>query len=272
MRRCTHSRQSSADIGPPGSRLCTFLTPLGSTPTPLRTAGPDERTGADAVTTGAERAYEELRAAILRGEFEPGAKLNETTLANRFEVSRTPVREALRKLGRDGLVEVETNRGARIIRWTDDDLREVFALRAVLEGHAAALAAELRTDAEMAVIERALSELDELGNRHDPEAAELRSIRNAALHSAIVTAAHSPRLPRLLDQLISVNAIARNFDRYSVASIERSQNQHHDIVRAIRRRNPDLARAAIRTHLLTAAEILTDPADGAGARDDRDVP
>ncbi|ANY08090.1 GntR family transcriptional regulator [Pseudonocardia sp. HH130630-07] len=216
------------------------------------------------MATGAERAYEVVRSAIVAGEYRPGDKLNEESLAQRLELSRTPVREALRRLGRDGLVEIEANRGARVIRWDAEDLREVFALRAVLEGHAAARAAELRTPEQLDRIEAALAAMDELGERSDADAIERRSVLNAELHSGIADAAHSPRLPRLLQQLVSVNAIARNFGRYPAAALARSQRQHHDIVVAVRRRSPELARAAMTTHLLTAAEVLADlpAADG----------
>ncbi|OLM17055.1 MULTISPECIES: GntR family transcriptional regulator [unclassified Pseudonocardia] len=215
------------------------------------------------MATGAERAYEAVRAAILEGEFRPGDKLAESSLAQRLDLSRTPVREALRRLSLDGLVEIEANRGARVIRWDADDLGEVFALRAVLESHAAGRAAELRTDEQLARIERALTAMDALGDRTDPEAIERRSVHNAELHDGIVEAARSPRLPQLLQQLVSVNAIARNFGQYSPAELERSQRQHHDIVSAIRRRNAELARAAMTTHLLSSSEVLADlPEDG----------
>ncbi|WP_190815022.1 FadR/GntR family transcriptional regulator [Saccharopolyspora pogona] len=110
----------------------------------------------------------------------------------------------------------------------------------------------------MARIERALAEMDGLGNRRDEQAVELRTTHNAELHSSIVAAARSPRLPQLLHQLVSVNAIARNFGQYSADAVERSQRQHHDIVDAIRWQNAELARAAMTTHLLTAAEVLAD--------------
>lgn len=217
------------------------------------------------MATGAERAYEAVRAAILQGEYRPGDKLNETSLADHLDLSRTPVREALRRLGRDGLVEIEANRGARVIRWDADDLHEVFALRAVLEGHAAARAAQLRTEQQLARIEGTLLAMDALGDRCDPEAVERRSVHNVELHSGIVDAAHSPRLPQLLRQLVSVNAIARNVGRYTPHAVERSQRQHHDVVGAIRHRNPDLARAAMTTHLLIAAEVLAELPEGAVA-------
>lgn len=89
----------------------------------------------------ASRVHQDLRGDILDGRCEPGSRLREEEIAERFGVSRTPVREALRRLEADGLVIVTPNRGAEVVRWRDDDIAELVELRAMLEGQAARRAA-----------------------------------------------------------------------------------------------------------------------------------
>src|SRR5690242_8818642 len=105
-----------------------------------RPADPDagERTPMPSATT--RRAYDAIRADIGSGAVEPGAWLRESALAAALGLSRTPVREALRMLAAEGAVELVHNRGARVVQWSAADIDEVYRLRALLEGHAAALA------------------------------------------------------------------------------------------------------------------------------------
>src|SRR5713226_2530768 len=93
-----------------------------------------------------DTAYEAVRQMILSGEAEAGSRLGEAELAETLGLSRTPVREALQRLGADGLVDVLPHRGARVARWTRDDLAEIFELRSLLEPYAAARAARLGRD------------------------------------------------------------------------------------------------------------------------------
>jgi DNA-binding transcriptional MocR family regulator len=86
--------------------------------------------GSRAAHTAVERAYEAIRGGIFSGDHPAGSRLREEELAERIGVSRTPVREALRRLDAEGLVEFMPNRGAHVASWSEDDLREIFGLRA----------------------------------------------------------------------------------------------------------------------------------------------
>src|SRR5512136_1769949 len=88
-----------------------------------------------------DRVYARLRSGILDGSYPQGARLGEVELAETLGVSRTPVREALRRLGSEGLVETLPNKGARVRTWSPQELDAISDLRALLEGHGAALAA-----------------------------------------------------------------------------------------------------------------------------------
>ena len=91
------------------------------------------------------RAYESVQEGIAAGELPAGSWLREPVVAARLGISRTPVREALRMLAAEGAVELVHNRGARVVRWSAEDIDEVYRLRGLLEGHGAALAARSAT-------------------------------------------------------------------------------------------------------------------------------
>lgn len=101
---------------------------------------------------------DEIRGMIMRGELEPGERLFEDRLAEQLGVSRNPVREAIRALEGTGLVEVVPRRGAYVSTVDPDRVRQLLELRSVLEAYAAALAAEHRTDSELAELRRCLDE------------------------------------------------------------------------------------------------------------------
>ena len=113
----------------------------------------------------AQRAYEHLRARLLAGEFPAGSRLPEEELAAAAEVSRTPVREALRRLHAEGLVEFVPNRGAHVASWTERDLDEIFGLRALLESHAAELAAPRISGADLGRLSALQDQMDAAGRR-----------------------------------------------------------------------------------------------------------
>lgn len=209
------------------------------------------------MATGTERAYESLRKAILHGEFEPGAKLNEVALSDRLHISRTPVREALRQLASDGLVEVEPNRGARVVRWDEGDLADIFPLRALLEGYGAARAAVRRSEENLQRLDRLVGEMDSLEVRAgDDDAIAERTRLNNEFHREIIAASGSPRLELALSQLINVPLILRTYSVYSDAALTRSQQQHRDLLDAIRLGNPKWAESVMTAHILAAHEEI----------------
>ncbi len=108
----------------------------------------------------ADRVYDTLRQGILDGRYAPGTRLGEADLADSLGVSRTPVREALRRLGSEGLLATLPNKGARVRTWTAGELGDIFDLRALLEGHAAARAATRVTDADINVMNNLVTRME----------------------------------------------------------------------------------------------------------------
>jgi len=144
---------------------------------------------------------DDLRDAIVAHELEPGRRLAEDDLANQMGVSRGPVREALARLEREGLIVIERHKGARIASWGKSDVEEIFSLRIVLEQLAIEWACKNATAADIAILEGVIAEFRNLGEKQ-------RNIKNVSrldleFHSAIFNAAHHDRLYRAWEILRS---------------------------------------------------------------------
>ncbi len=211
--------------------------------------------------TSTIRVHEVLRTAILDGDLAPGERLRAEALAGRFGTSRTPVREALLMLEREGLVDVLPNRGAIVRSFDADDLLDLYEVRSLIEPHAAARAATRIDDA-------ALARLDELCDAaQSPKATVGDQIMfNEEFHRVIVEAAESPRIvveaagsPRLTSAMRAVAGIPREFRTAFWASDEqRAQSLfcHRELVSALAAKQPELAEAVMRMHILGARDFL----------------
>ncbi|MEM8790086.1 MAG: GntR family transcriptional regulator [Pseudomonadota bacterium] len=138
---------------------------------------------------------ERLRDLIVRGTLPPGAKVQEQALCEQFDVSRTPLREALRSLAAEGLVVLTPRRGATIARITRQDLEEAFPILGALEALAGELACANLTDAQIAEARRLQTRLVAQHEKNDLTG---YSATNAAIHQLIITAADNPTLSHLL--------------------------------------------------------------------------
>jgi DNA-binding GntR family transcriptional regulator len=213
------------------------------------------------VTAAADRAYGALRDGILDGRYGFGDKLGEIEIAEELGLSRTPVREALRRLGSEGLIEVLPNRGARVRTWTAQDLEETYELRAVLEGLAVRRAAT-RIDPvaldEMDRLAAAMMTVDPtLGHRPAGDFTELAAL-NARFHELIVIAAGSAQLASTLQGLVQLPLVMRTYRRYTPAALARSHSHHREIVDALRARDGVWAESVMRSHVLAARAVLLD--------------
>lgn len=197
-----------------------------------------------------------VRSLILRGDYGPGARLGEMELAETLGVSRTPVREALRQLAAEGLIELVPNKGARVVKWTREELEQVFELRAQVEGFAARHAAP-RADVA------AIGHLSELAHEHARATSlgqrDLQRIYdlNAAFHAGIASAAGGTSLRGVLGSLVHTAVLHRTLHTFDDAAMDRSSRHHLEIVEAIRARDGQWAESVMRSHLLAArAELL----------------
>jgi DNA-binding GntR family transcriptional regulator len=192
----------------------------------------------------------ELRAELMAGALHPGTALSQVELAQRFGVSRIPIRDALRILAGEGLVEIEANRGAKTISLTRDEVREIYDLRILLECDCLRRAAAVMTPGDLEKIDRVRlkSDLDAGG----PDWAE----GDWAFHRAMYEFAGRRR------QLVMIESLRRTCVLYvsayatMPAKKPRWLGEHGAIVKHLRRGDTDQALLALKEHLEGAAAHL----------------
>lgn len=199
----------------------------------------------------AERAYATVREGILHGKYDAGSRLTEHDLARTAGVSRTPIREALRRLHAEGLVQFEPNHGAVVSFFGVEDAEEIFELRAALEPISARRAAERATpDAITELRSLAKQQIAESIRRTGEYLTRIGQL-NDRFHRLIQAAAESVRLEKTLAGLIEAPLILRTFALYTPGELIRSADQHLELVRAIEVRDPAWAECIMRSHILT---------------------
>ena len=188
------------------------------------------------IRTAQEVITDTLRQSIIEGEFKPGDRLIQDEIADRYGVSRIPVREAMRTLSAEGLLTFSSRRGAIVTALSAADIEEILSIRAVLEGMATRLTTERATEKELDKIRQVFHRLE--AARGD---VELYFQYNFEFHEAILEAAHSPPLKELVTNLRNaVEPVAR---RYLIAAgrVEIAHHDHLEILEALERRNPQAA-------------------------------
>ncbi|MBV8601156.1 MAG: GntR family transcriptional regulator [Candidatus Eremiobacteraeota bacterium] len=202
-------------------------------------------------STRSDEVYQRLRDEIVKGAIQPNERLVEVDLAERLGVSRTPIRESLKRLAADGLIH--GGRHHLVVReHAPDEIREIYESRAALEGYAARLASERASPSEFA----------EIARWHEPEVRNLvRSPRqhivdvNDRFHDAIIAAAHNRRLLDLIRRNREFYFNYRIASLYTDAEAQASLEGHSAILQALRDRNPDAAEAATRAHVFEALGV-----------------
>jgi DNA-binding GntR family transcriptional regulator len=192
----------------------------------------------------AEKAYHAIRDLIVSLELAPGAVIDERELMERLGIGRTPVREALRRLAHEGLVEVYPRRGMFV---TGVDVRELARLsevRVVLEPEAARLAAERATQSDRAAIGELLVELA-AGGRDDRELMEL----DERIHSAVYRAAHNDLLAATLSQYYVLALRIWSMALEQTHDLEEAVDAHRALLEAIRDGDGDRAAETMRAHV-----------------------
>jgi DNA-binding GntR family transcriptional regulator len=210
------------------------------------------------VANAADRAYACIRSGILDGTFPPNARLKETELVTHCGVSRTPVREALRRLAAEDFVTIQRNQGAQVKSWSSEDLDDLFALRALLEGYAAARAASHITPAQLQHIEGAITEMDtvlvEKGSQERKIAEFLRL--NRVIHEQVWEAAGSERLITMLGRLVEQALMAHTAARFSLERVAQSHHHHQELLLALSAHDAAWADAIMQNHIRAARHAL----------------
>lgn len=209
------------------------------------------------MSKAADQAYDYIRKAIVAGELAPGSSLREENLAHVVGVSRTPVRDALRRLESEQLVRRTESKRSYVADWSLDDVEEGFKLRSMLECHAASRAAKNIQSNALTNLERINDDIGRAvrGDIPDPEA--FTSL-NRSFHSIIIDAAMSERLARLLTGLVAQPVVLRTAARYDRAQLEQSVHEHSELIKAFQRRDSSWAESIMAAHIRRAYHAYSD--------------
>lgn len=206
-----------------------------------------------------EMVFESLREAIIQGRLKPGERLMEIQLAEEMGVSRTPVREAIRKLELEGFVVMVPRKGAYVAGISVKDIVDVFEVRAALEALAAGLAAERATEEELEELERSLVQISEVTGREDIDALVATDIN---FHELIYKACRNERLVQILTHLKEQITRFRTTSLSQPGRSKHAVEEHRKIVEAISDRNVELASTLAREHIENAEQSLLNVLQG----------
>ena len=196
----------------------------------------------------ADQVFEHLENDILSGKYSRGESLTESKLSAELGVSRTPIREALRRLEQEHLIE-ESPKGMVVVGISEKDLKDIFMIRSALEGKAAALAAKNHTDEQLATIREALEFQEFYLEKHDPD--RIKSM-DSLFHETIFKMSGSSTF---YDVLVPLHKKILKYRRASVSNTSRaaaSVAEHRAIYEAIAKRDSNLAEELIIEHLNNA--------------------
>ncbi len=200
-----------------------------------------------------ESVYEQLRASILRSEIKPNTRLKEVEIAEKMGVSRTPIREAIRKLEIEGLVTIESRKGAHVADISIKDTADTLDVRAYLEGLAARRAAELMTKDQ-------IKELEKISNKFN-KAVETGKTQDMIkydeeFHRYIVNATDNPRLISILENLAELVIRFRYLYFGTFKRAGEMPPQHLSILEYIKAGDTELAGRSARNHIAELKRLI----------------
>jgi DNA-binding GntR family transcriptional regulator len=200
-----------------------------------------------------EKILESIRESILRGSLKPGEKVAEPELAERFGISRTPIREAFRQLESEGYLTVIPRKGAVVTALSERDVEEFYSIKSILEGYAARIAAEKLSTKDLDRLEAINERLQQLANEGDVKT--FFRVHNE-FHELFIRAAGNEKLFELIGQLLL------KFNRLRMASLALpgrmniSVQEHRKILEAFRRQDGDQADNLVRKNAAYGGQVL----------------
>jgi len=207
--------------------------------------------------TQGEAAYASIRDRIISGELPPGYLLKEVALAEHMKLSRTPIREALRRLSESGLVEIQPNRGARVVGWSQTQMLDTYEVRAILESHAAKLAAKSISNSDIELLENLVEDMERLiTSEKEEDILELANI-NQLFHHTVLQASGNNQLIGLVRSLSQVAMLVRDRAQLGIEFRKQTNHQHRDILAALRTGDAAWAKVAMESHILAASNAAT---------------
>ena len=200
-----------------------------------------------------EKILENIRDSILKGTLKAGERVSEPDLAERYGISRTPIREAFRQLESEGYLTVVPRKGAVVTALSERDVSEFYAIKSILEGYAASLAAENLTDKD---IERLITINERLAKL--AAAGDVKSFFRVhnSFHELFIKSAGNKKLLELIQQML------KKFDRLRIASLslpgrmEISVQEHEKIIEAFKARNGEQANILVQKNAAYGGQVL----------------
>jgi DNA-binding GntR family transcriptional regulator len=202
---------------------------------------------------------DQIRAAILEGRFKPGAWLRQEKVAQELGVSQMPVREALKELAAEGLIEHVPYRGVRVIEFSYEDVADLYDHRAFLEGRAAGVAAANITTGEIAELKQLQQEMEQ--NLAPEKLAQYRDL-NRRFHHIIFNASRREYLIRTLTQMWAAfpTMLTGNFAATAANPLPERDNpdiyEHHALIEALENHDTTEAERALKAHILATGQQL----------------
>lgn len=202
-----------------------------------------------------EEVAERLRTAIFAHELAPGSWIDEQALADQFGISRTPMREALKVLASEGLVELKPRRGCYVTELSDTDLDQIFPVMALLEGRAAFEATQKAGARDLAELDHIHAELE----RHAASGDANRFFEaNDAFHTALQDIAGNRWLKQLIKDARKVIKLTRRQSLEAEGRVDQSLGEHREVMAAIKRGDANLAARAMHDHLLSGRAAVAE--------------
>jgi DNA-binding GntR family transcriptional regulator len=200
-----------------------------------------------------EHVFESLKHSIVRGKISSGEWLVESHIAETLGISRTPVREAIHKLEREGLIERQPRGGFTVLGLERDDIEETFGIRSVLEGYAARLAA-VKHDAQE--LEQLENKIDEFQNALDQKKMNLLPGINTEFHDLLYSLSKSPKLINMINGLHDQIYRYRQMILKEKKFASTSNLDHKKMLKYIRRQDAEGAERLVRDHILRGKEMV----------------
>jgi DNA-binding GntR family transcriptional regulator len=206
-----------------------------------------------------ESILETIRDAIISGALKPGEKVAEPELAERFGISRTPIREAFRQLETEGYLKVVPRKGAVVVSFSQRDVEEFYAIKSILEGYAARSACEKLTPREIDKLQTINDKLALLAKESDVKL--FFKVHNN-FHELFIKAADNEKLAELITNLVG------RFQRLRIASMSQpgrmdfSVREHQKIIDAFRNKDADLAEKLVRSNAEYGGKVLMQGGEG----------
>ena len=204
--------------------------------------------------------YDQLKEFIIMGKLKPGEKLREEKLSEQLEVSRTPVREALRRLESENLIVYLQNRGASVRSYTIKEIEDAYKVRSLNEGFAASIAAQNYSEDKMHLLENSLEvyyeAVERCSNRKNKDSILNLIHSNRLFHKAIVDITGNMHINNVLNEVIVLPMVYQSYYWYSDEDMYLSANQHSKIASAIMRNEAEEAKILMSAHIYHGRDLI----------------